>query len=149
MTSSVFKFFKTSQELEKGGVWLTYDDTRFLVARAGGSNSKYADTLKAKLQPMRLQVERNMISAEEDTRLMIEIYVESVIKGVQVKDEHGKWVNGVPTEEGSVLPVTAANVTALLTALPDMFRDIRTCSMDANKYLRDQEAADLKNSNQS
>ncbi len=145
MVSSVFKLFATSKELEKKGVWLDYGDVKFLVARAGGANHGYAELLKAKIRPIRHQVERDLLSAEENDRINAELFAEAIIKDVKVKVDDN-WQQGVPSADGPVLPYTKANVVKLLLELPDMFRDIRQCAADANKYLIDQEAADEKNS---
>lgn len=147
--TSLFKLFATSKTLEKEGIWVDYGEVKFLIARAGGANIAYADLLKAKIRPIRNKVDRDLLTPEEDTRISAELYAEVVIKAVQVKGADGTWSPGVPTEDGKVLPFTVANVTALLLELPEMFRDLKNCANDSNKFLKGQEDADLKNSNQS
>lgn len=144
--SSVFKLFGTSKLLEKNGVSVNYGNVKFLVARAGGSNNEYADVLKAKVRPFRHQIDKGLLSDADDQRINAEIYAEAIIKNVQVLNDDETWSEGVPTEGGEVVPYTKANVVKLLLDLPDMFRDLRVCANDVNKYLKDQEEADLKNS---
>lgn len=152
--SSVFKLFGTSKVAEKEGVWVNYGDIKFLVARAGGSNIAYAELLKAKIRPVRHQIDRDTLSKAEDDRINAELYAEVIIKDVQVRvSEEGvepeEWKKGLPTEDGEVVPFTVGGVTKLLLDLPDLFRDIRVCASDASKYLKSQEDADVKNSKQS
>jgi len=151
MASSIFKLFGTSKVLEKEGVWVNYGDVKFLVARAGGSNIQYAELLKAKIRPVRNQVERDTLSKADDDRITAEVYAEAVIKDVQVREseegvEPEVWKTGVPTVKGEVLPLNKETLTKLLLGLPDMFKDLRGCANDAAKYLLDQEQADVKNS---
>lgn len=144
-SSSVFKLFGTSKILEKEGVWVNYGDVKFLVARAGGTNNDYADVLKAKVRPHKFQIDKGTLAEADDLRLNAEIYAESIIKDVQIRKEDDTWESGIPTEDGNVVPFTKAAVVKLLLELPDMFKDLRVCASDANKYLKDQEDADLKN----
>ncbi len=144
--SSVFRTFGTSRQLEREGIWLNYGDIKFLVARAGGTNIAYQELLKAKIRPVRHQIERDTLSKDDDNRINAELYAETIIKDVQVLQEDGQWVKGVPTEAGDVAPYSTAAVVALLLELPELFRDLRTCASDSQKYLKEQEAADTKNS---
>lgn len=143
--SSVFKLFGTSKLAEKNGVWVDYGDVKFLVARAGGTNSDYLDLLKAKTRPFRNQIDRGTLAQADDDRVTRELYAEAIIKDVQVKNEDGSWVQGVPGMNGEVLPFTRGAVLQLLTALPDMFRDIRVMATDVQRYLDEEDSADLKN----
>lgn len=144
--SSVFKTFGTSRQLEREGIWLNYGDIKFLVARAGGTNIAYQELLKAKIRPVRHQIERDTLSKADDDRINAELYAETVIKDVQVLKEDGTWEKGVPTENGDILPYSSSAVVALLLELPELFRDVRACASDSQKYLKEQEAADVKNS---
>lgn len=144
--SSVFKNFATSKLTEKSGVWVDYGDVKFLIARAGGSNSDYFDLLKAKTRPFRHQIDRGTLAVADDERVTREIYAEAIIKDVQVKNDDGTWVQGVPTAAGEVVPFTRGSVLVLLTELPDMFRDLRIMATDVQKYLEAEEGDDLKNS---
>lgn len=144
--SSVFKLFGTSKTAEKTGVWVDYGDVKFLISRAGGTNSDYFEILKAKTRPFRHQIDRGTLSSADDERVTREIYAECIIKDVQVKAEDGTWSPGVPTSTGEVVPFTKGSVVQLLTDLPDMFRDLRVCATDVQKYLESEDSADLKNS---
>ena len=148
--SSVYKLFGTEKALEKTGIWINYGDVKFLVARAGGSNIAYAESLKARIRPVRHQLERDLLSVEDDLRINAEVYADSIIKDVQVRtSEDGAaeevWEHGIPSEDGKVLPYSKAALIELLTGLPDMFRDIQQCSRDSARYLKEHEEADEKN----
>jgi hypothetical protein len=144
--SSIFKSFATSKLAEKNGIWVDYGDVKFLVSRAGGTNTDYLELLKAKTRPFRHQIDRGTLSAAEDDRVTREIYAEAIIKDVQVKGDDDVWVQGVPTAKGEVVPFTRGAVLTLLTDLPEMFRDLRVMANDVQKYLEAEESADLKNS---
>ena len=154
MTSSIFKLFGTDKVAEKTGVWINYGDVRFLCARAGGTNIHFSEAYKAKVRPYRHQIDRGTLSKEDDDKIMAELYAETVIKRVEVLvgdsvSAEGApviWEPGVPTADGKVLPFSRESVKALLLDLPDMFRDLRECATDANKYLKQAEADDVKNS---
>lgn len=144
--SSVFKLFGTSKDAEKDGIWIDYGDIRFKIARAGGSNSDFSEVSKAKTRPYRNQIDRGTLSPADDARISRDIYAEAIIRKVQVKDEAGTWIDGVPTPAGEVVPYTRANVIQLLSELPDMFRDLRECALDREKFLAIEDDADAKNS---
>jgi len=146
MASKLFKTFGTSKDAEKGGVWVNYDDVKFLVARAGGSNIAYADVLKGKIRPFRYQIEHGSLSKADDDRITAETYAETIIKDVQTLQDDGSWKQGVPTDAGNDVPYTTGAVIQLLMELPDLFRDLRACANDSAKFLKEAEAADVKNS---
>lgn len=148
--SSIFKLFGTDKALEKSGIWINYGDVKFLIARAGGANIAYADALKAKIRPVRHQVERDLLPPEEDLRINAEVYAQAVIKEVQVRTsddgvEPEVWQSGLPSSDGKVVPYSQAAVVELLMDLPDMFRDLRQCAQDSARYLKEHEDADAKN----
>jgi hypothetical protein len=146
MTSSIFKMFGTDVAREKTGVWNDYGDIRFLVARAGGSNIAFSEAYKAKVRPFRHQIDRGTLSKTDDDNIMAELYAETVIKSVEIKDDKAMWVRGLPTPNGEVVSYSVAGVKQLLLELPDLFRDIRECATDTQKYLKEAEEADAKNS---
>jgi hypothetical protein len=145
MKSKLFTMFGTDKNAEKTGVWINYGDVKFLVARAGGSNIEYAERLKAKIRPLRNQIERDTLPKAEDDRITAEVYAETVIKDVQVLTSEGSWERGLPTEDGKVVPLTREGLVALLLELPDLFRDLRVQANDAVKFTKEQETADAKN----
>lgn len=145
MKSSIFKLFATDAALEKSGVWINYGDFKFLVARAGGKNTAYAECLKAKVRPYRYQIEKGTLSDAEDSRITAEVYAETIIQDAQILKEDGSWEQGLPTADGDVIPFTKAEVAKLLLSLPDMFRDLRQQASDSQKYLIEAEESDVKN----
>ena len=147
--SKLFAMFGTNKEAERTGVWINYGDVKFLVARAGGANLRYAEVLKKRLKPIQHQVDRGTLSKDEDDRVSAEIFAEGSVRDVQClknPDVPDSWVQDVPAEDGTILPYTTANVVTLLLALPEMANDLRLQARDANKYLTVQEDEDVKNS---
>jgi hypothetical protein len=147
---SVFKTFGTDKSAEQKGVWITYDDTRFLIARAGGSNHEYRTIFTSKTKPYRHQIEKGTLAQSEQEKLTAEIFAEAIIKKVQVrKDKDSAWQDGVPTESGEVLELTNENVVNLLLALPELFKDIVSCANDIQFFAKAETEADVKNSKKS
>jgi hypothetical protein len=146
--SSVFKLFETNKSLEKDGVWINYGDVKFLVARAGAANTRFSEVLKAKIRPLKFQIEKGLLPPEEDARLSAEIYAETVVKDVQVKLED-QWQQGVPAGDGSILPFSVVNVKELFLSLPDLFLDLKQAVSSGALFLNEVEEMDRKNSKQS
>jgi hypothetical protein len=144
--NSLYKMFGTDKAAEKAGVWIDYGDVKFLIARAGGANIAFAEAYKAKVKPFRRQIDMGTLSKAQDDQIMAELYAESIIKSVEVKDEAGTWSKGVPTADGKVVAYSYDSVVTLLLDLPDMFADLRAMATDTTKYLRQAEEADTKNS---
>jgi hypothetical protein len=152
--NSVFKLFGTNKDLEKTGVWVTYPDVRFKVARVGGSNSSYGELLKQKIRPVRHQVEKDLLSPEKDLQIRIETFAEAIVKRVQVRmndpsEEVAEWQDGLPVEDGDPSPVTVVGLITLFRQLPDLFNDLSKQANDASKFQKNEEEEDAKNSNQS
>lgn len=119
--SSLYKTFATNEQVEKEGVILEYGlnsagkPIQIRVARAGGSNAKFAKALEAKTRPYRRQIQNETMDKDLELKVFMEVYVDSVILG---------WEN-VEDRAGKPLPFNRENCIKLLTDLPDLFHDIR------------------------
>lgn len=140
---SLYKTFKTSGDLEKTGIYLQYgfvdDDPerpiRILIARAGGSNTKFARILEAKTKPYRRAIQTETMDPKMADNIFREVYAESVVLG---------WDN-VSDVDGVALPFSKENVVKVFTDLPDLYADVRE---QANKAALFREAVleeDAKN----
>lgn len=118
---SLYKTFKTDENIERTGVVLEYglnskgQPIQIRIARAGGNNARYNKTLEVKTKPYRRQIQNETLDDVIGRRVFREVYAEAVILG---------W-DGVEDAEGNPMPFTKDNCIKLLTDLPDLFDDIR------------------------
>lgn len=155
--SSLYKMFASDEAMEKEGVLLNFGDVRFLIARAGGANRKFAEVFKDKAKPFRYAIDHGQMSEEDSNRLMAEVYAETVVLGWEsvVRDEDGRVVKtaaGQPKvqkkiegKDGKLVPFTTESCIDLLCDLPDLFRDIQKMAGEAANFRKDEEAEDAGN----
>ncbi len=114
--SGLYQMFETDAALETEGLTLDYGKGgKFIIARAGGANRKYAARLEAKMRPYRAAMNSGTMDEATALKLLIEAYAEAIVLS---------W-EGVKDRSGKDLPCTQKNVIALLTDLPELFADIR------------------------
>jgi hypothetical protein len=120
--------YATDAALEaEDGVVLDYGDAgRIRIHRAGGANRRFGRALDAKLRPYRRQVEAGTLDESVASRLMAEVYAESVVVG---------W-DGVRGPDGEEMAFTKANVVRLLTDLPELFRDVQLQATTIGNFRR-------------
>lgn len=144
--TSIYQTFSTDPKLETNGILVEYDDLRFLLARAGGSNAKFRKVFQAKAKPYRYKIENELLSEDVANRMLAEAYAEAVILRADAKDEDGEWVqNKLPTEDGSLTDATPAKITELLIKLPLLFTDVQSMASNVSNFRREQEEEDAKN----
>lgn len=114
--------YATSKTAEQDGVVQTYGDFWIKIARAGGSNKKYAKTMERKTEKYRRAIELNKLPDEKFLELFIEIYAEAV-----VLDWGGE---GMVDENGAPIPCTREKVIEVFTQYPDLFSAV---SKDAQR----------------
>lgn len=116
MTTNLYEMFGTDKRFEQEGIWYAFsEDTKFLLARAGGSNVRFAKVLEAKTRPYRRQIENESIDLDLANGLLIEAFAEAVLLGWQ----------GVTDADGNDLPYSRENAVKLLKDLPDLFAELR------------------------
>ena len=150
--SSIFKTYTLDAGLEKDGVEIDFDDLKVVLARAGGANTKFKHVFQQVSKPYRHQINNETLEDDVATRILAITYAKTVIKGIAVlktrgeKEEDNVWVEGVPTEDGKILPYNEVNVIALLVNLPEFFKDLQEISANVGNYRKDLDGEDLKNS---
>ncbi|MFZ4857906.1 MAG: hypothetical protein ACOYL3_16070 [Desulfuromonadaceae bacterium] len=133
---SLYSMFKTSDRREKEeGVVLDYGTAKIRIARAGGSNRRYSDLLTKKLRPFKRQLENETMDPDAGTRVMAEVYADTVILG---------W-EGVQNAEGKNLDFNRDNVIKIMTDLPDLFRDIQEQALKMANFREAELDDDRKN----
>jgi len=141
----MYQQFGTDKELEKKGVTLDYGDFRVTVARAGGSNNKFVKTHKLLTKPHRRLIDQDLLPVEREREISRQLYARAVVLNWEVKDDKGKWKQGIESPDGSILPFSEESVIAAFAALPDLFADIQVQSNQMKLFLSANREADAKN----
>jgi hypothetical protein len=168
----MYSQFQTDAALEKAGIDLDYGEFRVKIARAGGSNDRFAKIFEAKMKPVRRAVQTETLENSRAESLLREAYAEGVILEWAVRvatDKAGKpldppvlasgyakankgkepegtaFIQGIEAADGSILPYTNENVVATLQALPDLFADIREQAGKVGLFRKAGQEEDAKN----
>jgi hypothetical protein len=123
--TSIYDAFETDPTTEVDGI--TYDMGnlgKFILARAGGANVKFAKAVERKTRPYRQQIERGTIDNELGNSLLIEAFAEGVLLG---------W-KGVKGKDGKDLKFSGPAAIKLLTDLPELFTELRDVASDMANY---------------
>lgn len=117
--------FQTDGDAERTGIWLDYGTYQIRIARAGGSNKKFAKRLDALTQPYRRAIATETMDPDLIRRIMCEAYADAVVLDWKVKvgDE---WQSGIEQPDSyELLPVTKPNIMDTFTNLPELFEDVQ------------------------
>lgn len=143
---SMYDRFATDKDAEKTGVWLDYGDFRILVARAGGSNTRYEKALEKESRPHRRGIATGTVPLATLRRVLISVYSKAVVLDWNVKNEDGSWVQGIHQPDGDVAAFSAERVEEAFTALPDLFTDVQSQADNVSIFRPETLEADAKNS---
>lgn len=139
---NLYNTFETNKDLERDGITLDYgfndknEPIQIRIARAGGSNTRFAKILEQKMRPYKRAIATDSLDNQVAQQLMIEAYADAVILG---------WT-GVQDRDGNVLDFNRENVVKVLTDLPDLFYDIQAQSQKAALFREDIRATEAGNS---
>ncbi len=145
------KDFKTDLDREKNGLFVEYGDIRVLLARAGGSNTRYLSALRRATTGKERILQANKMKPAEAIRITAQVFSETVILDwYDRKDADAAFVKGIDPvdagEQGDVLlPVTQQNIYKVLMELPSLFEDIQADAGRDNLYRLHLREEDLKN----
>lgn len=127
MSNPLRKMFETDQSVEREGIWLEYaPGVEIKIARAGGSNKRFAKILSRLAKPHRRSIQTDTINGDVLRKMFISAYAQAV-----VLDWRGITTDILTKNEddaGTDLPCNQENVEAVLEALPDLFADIQKAS---------------------
>ena len=119
--NSPYAQFKTDANIELAGINLDFGDFAIRIARAGGSNKKYAKSLMKHLKPHRKAYSTGTLDPKKQDAILARVYAESVVLD---------WAN-VVDRDGKIMEFSVENCVKLLTDLPELFRQI---VQDAENY---------------
>jgi len=127
---SIYKQNKTNTTTENSGVWYEYgvnDDKslqKFLLARAGNGNVKYAAAMRRISQKYSRALQMNALSEEVADKVSMEAFVDTVLLG---------W-DGITDADGKVMTYSKPAAIKLLTDLPDVYAALRDFAGQAANF---------------
>lgn len=107
--TSLYDMFETNSGAEKEGVWVTIGQSRFKIARAGGSNETFMTEASRRLKPFHAALEN--LPQKTANQIAVEIFVDLLLLG---------WEN-VPDRAGNLLEFSKDAAKKLLLELPNLF----------------------------
>ena len=144
MSSPLRKMYETMLSLEeKGVIFEPVPGVEIIVARAGGANKKFSRVMTRLSKPHRRAIQAEMLDETIGTDLLIQVYVEAVIKSWKgfTKDILTKVEGDAEIE----LEFSKENVVAVMKAIPDLFTDIVKLSQNIAMYQAEMLENDSKN----
>jgi len=121
----VYDTYKMDPEMEAKGVPYFISDTETIfVARAGGSNKAYLKCLERLSRPHRRAIDKGLISNEVMSKILMQAYAETVVKG---------WEN-ITDENDEPMEFSIENCIKLFTDLPELWEDVLKISTSAELY---------------
>jgi hypothetical protein len=113
---SIYEAFETNSVKEKAGITLDYGIYgKFRVARAGGTNKRFAVYYNERLKPVRRLADAGKLPEEQAQRILAEVWAETIVLG---------WED-VKDRDESQIPYSKEKCVELLIKLPDLFADLR------------------------
>lgn len=135
---SLFKQYATNQTKEQTGVAIEFGTNEdgtvptFYLSRMAKANKRYSKAMELKFRPHQRAIQSKTLSDDLANRLMLEVFVESVITGYEnIQDENGK---AITTNEG---------VIDLFTKLPDLHAELEENAKDISLF-RDEDVEAAK-----
>ncbi|MBT9158787.1 MAG: hypothetical protein DDT26_00034 [Dehalococcoidia bacterium] len=117
----IYKAFATDQRAETEGIILDYgqnaagNPVQIRVARAGGSNQRFAKSLEARMRPYKRLIANDTLDPKIAERVLIDSFADAVVLG---------WA-GITGPDGLEIPFSRENVVRVFTDLPDLFADVQ------------------------
>lgn len=142
---SLYKLFKTDENLETDGIWLEYgqnekgEPIRIKIARAGGHNSAFSKALEKATRPYRKAIQTGMLDNKTADKLYKDVFADTVVLD---------WIN-VEGPDGKPMEFKRENVLKLFKDLPDLFADLREQANHVALFRDEVRESDLGNSGKS
>jgi hypothetical protein len=148
-----YETFKTDAEVEaKTGVLLDYGDFRITIVRAGGANKRFSKLYTERTKPFKRQMDTDTLDPEVSKDLMIKLYVDAIIIGMDVKDqeksteENPVYIQGILTPESEILPYDRTNAIKFFKDLPELFTDVVGQASQISLFRAVEQEEEIKNS---
>ena len=89
MSDSIYDLFKTDKNLEKDGKWVSFGPSQFLIARAGGSNTKFVNAYATAMKPYQRQQQLGKLTPEEQADIAKDPFVDFCVLDWRWKNSKG------------------------------------------------------------
>lgn len=136
---AIKKLFATDETLEKSGRWVRVGNAEFLLARAGGSNTKFTAAYAAAMRPFKRQQDMGTFSNEQALAVLVEPFVKYVLLD---------WRNapGVKVDPGKKdTPYSVDGARSLMLAEHDLFSTLLEAAGNFSNYAPEDVEDDIKN----
>jgi hypothetical protein len=129
--------FETDAQAEKGGRWVRVGAAEYLLARAGGQNTRYMNEMAAALRPLQRRISLNAVTVEELNAVTVGPFVNTVLLNWRqkapntVSEVDGSVVKGSVVEgslfakDGAPVVYTKAKAKEVLLAYTDLYEALR------------------------
>lgn len=160
----IFETYGTDRDAEVKGARVKADllpEAVFFVARAGGANEEFAKEGEKRFRPHRREIESGKLPQEKASRLLIELFIDTQLKGWEGVNVRKRNEDGSPafeekfndqTGEIEKVPVfeplefTRENALKVFTRLPDLHLELQRKAQAITTFQnRDITDADAKN----
>lgn len=136
--NSLRNAFKTSPKAEKEGIELELANARLRLARAGGQNTKFNAAMSEAFSKHKRAIDLNIMQDEAAKKILYDIFAVHIVLGWETNvAEDGQpedWREGIEGENDELLPVTAENIVAFFTELPDFFIEVKNTAENVQFY---------------
>lgn len=140
--------YQTDEKLEREGAVVDLGERgAFLIARAGGKNTKYTKLVRKLMRPHKREALALTLDIDIADRIAIDAFSQMIVLGWFKKGDPFPSTDpdaepvlceyDVTGPNGYPLPFSPANAKKLLTDLPDLFADLRSFADDATTYQRE------------
>lgn len=133
--------FKTDETLEVEGkkfvIGVNEDETEqyVILARMGKANKAYIKMIEQKTAPHRAAIEHNSMPEKLSTRIMREVFSETVVKGWGGLPQ-SEWTGNA--EDTKYIPFSPEKARELFEALPGVYDDWAEKARSASNYRAEQ-----------
>lgn len=138
------RMFETDTAVERDGIWIDYaPGVEVRIARAGGSNKHFANTMQRLAKPHRRAIQTESVDEDVLKDIFIKAYSQAIItdwKGF-TKD----LITHDDADAEELLDFNKDNVEAVLQAQPNLFDDIQKAADTISYFRAEVNEADSKN----
>lgn len=150
--SNPYEMFEVNEKQEnEEGIWAEYPNPdkkhsfKIRFVHSGDSNIAYRDALRARIKPLSYRIQQDMVSDEEFELIVQKVFADKIIKDWQVLDENGNWVQGIYSDNFSIVEFNKTNVLEAFAKGKRLFRDIKKQSDNFSSFKLIEMENDSKN----
>jgi hypothetical protein len=138
MGKSIYDLFATDTNMETAGRWYRIGDMEFLLARAGGTNTKFTAAYAASSRPYQRQQQMGQLSEDTAREILAEPFSKHVVLDwrTRAKDDKGAEVitdHVIPGKDGP-LTYSVKAAQQLLMDIPDLLMTLVEAAGNFSNY---------------